>query len=74
MPTRDQVIELMDGGHSYETAARALHVPAGQAYMIATGRPAPEHLVNPPPVNPTRNPRVIEWARSRAARELNQER
>jgi hypothetical protein len=97
MPTRDQVIELLDRGHSYETAGRALHVPAGQAFMIATGlaadgssggvrtseseerreRPvlsgSSQHLVNPPPLNPTRNPRVIEWARERAGRELHQD-
>jgi hypothetical protein len=40
MPTREQVLALLDEGHSYETAARVLHVPAGQAYLIATGQPA----------------------------------
>jgi hypothetical protein len=40
MPTRDQVLELLDRGHSYETAGRALHIPPGQAFMIATGLPA----------------------------------
>jgi hypothetical protein len=40
MPTREQVLALLDEGHSYETAARVLHVPAGQAYLIATGIPA----------------------------------
>ncbi len=40
MPTREQVLELLDGGHSYESAGRELHIPAGQAFMIATGRPA----------------------------------
>jgi hypothetical protein len=40
MPTRAQVLELLDAGHSYETAGRALHVPPGQAFMIATGLPA----------------------------------
>ncbi len=90
MPTRDQVLELLGHGHSYETAARQLHIPAGQAYMIATGQPAdggdtpsPEELrdkpletsgsqqlVNPPAVNPTRNARVMEWVKARAAREL----
>lgn len=40
MPTRDQVLELLDEGHSYETAARELSIPAGQAFMIATGLPA----------------------------------
>jgi hypothetical protein len=94
MPTRAQVVELLDSGHSYETAARALDIPAGRAYMIATGLPAdggdtpsPEelrdkrllpgssqHLVNPPAVNPTRNRRVMEWVRERAARELRGDR
>jgi hypothetical protein len=40
MPTKDQVLELLDQGHSYETAGRALDVPAGQVFMIATGLPA----------------------------------
>jgi hypothetical protein len=40
MPTRDQVTELLDEGDSFEGAGRALGVPPGQAYMIATGRPA----------------------------------
>jgi hypothetical protein len=40
MPTREQVLALLDEGHSYETAANVLHVPAGQAFMIATGVPA----------------------------------
>jgi hypothetical protein len=40
VPTRDQVLELLDKGHSYETAARELGVPPGQVFMIATGLPA----------------------------------
>ena len=40
MPTRAQVLELLEAGHSYETAGRALHIPPGQAFMIATGLPA----------------------------------
>jgi hypothetical protein len=40
VPTRDQVLELLDHGHSYETAAKELGLPAGQAFMIATGLPA----------------------------------
>ncbi len=40
MPSRDQVLELLDHGHSYETAARELDIPAGQVFMIATGLPA----------------------------------
>jgi hypothetical protein len=38
--TRAQVLELLEQGHTYETAARELRIPAGQAYMIATGLPA----------------------------------
>lgn len=90
MPTRAQVLELLDEGHTYETAGRALKISPGLAFMIATGLPAdgggvpaPEelaekrvlggssqHLVNPPPLNPTRNADVIEWVKARAAREL----
>ena len=40
MATRKQVLELLDLGHSYETAARELVIPAGQAFMLATGLPA----------------------------------
>jgi hypothetical protein len=40
MPSRDQLLELLEHGHSYETAARELGIPAGQAFMIATGLPA----------------------------------
>lgn len=40
MATRADVIELLGRGHTYETAARELHIPAGQAFMIATGLPA----------------------------------
>jgi hypothetical protein len=91
MATRAQVEALLDQGHSYETAARELGIPAGQAFMIATGLPAdggtvpaPEelagkrvlpgssqHLVNPPPYNPTRKESVMEWVRDRARRELS---
>ena len=53
MATRDQVLELLDHGHSYETAAKELGLPAGQVFMIATGLPAdggdgpaPEELEN----------------------------
>ena len=40
MPTQDQVRELLDRGHSFQTVARELGIPAGQAFMIATGLPA----------------------------------
>jgi hypothetical protein len=40
MATREQVQDLLDAGLSYEAAAQQLGIPAGQAYLIATGRPA----------------------------------
>lgn len=40
MPTREQVRELLDAGMDYPAAAHELGIPAGQAYMIATGVPA----------------------------------
>ncbi|MBV9204631.1 MAG: hemerythrin domain-containing protein [Actinobacteria bacterium] len=40
MPTREQVRELLGDDLDYEAAARQLGIPAGQAYMIATGVPA----------------------------------
>jgi hypothetical protein len=40
MATRAQVIELIEAGHSYETAAKELGIPPGLAFMIATGLPA----------------------------------
>jgi hemerythrin-like domain-containing protein len=40
MATREQVRQLLAGGLDYQAAARELCIPAGQAYMIATGVPA----------------------------------
>lgn len=55
MATRAQVIELLEAGHTYETAARELRIPPGQAFMTATGLPAdggdapsPEELASKP--------------------------
>jgi hypothetical protein len=77
MATRAQVEELLDAGHSYESAAARLRVPAGQIFMIATGTPADgsnghprQDLVNPQSHNPTRKEHVLVWVRERAAREL----
>jgi hypothetical protein len=77
MPTRAQVDELLAAGHSYESVAARLEVPAGQIFMIATGAPADasnghprQDLVNPPSHNPTRKEHVLAWVRERAAREL----
>ncbi len=76
MPTRAHVLELVEGGHTYVSAAKALGIAPGQAYMIATGRPADgdpdgdQTLVNPPAHNPTRKPEIAAWVRQRAQREL----
>jgi hypothetical protein len=40
MPTREQVTALLDAGMDYRAAAEQLGIPAGQAYLIATGQPA----------------------------------
>ncbi|MDX6243785.1 MAG: hypothetical protein QOE76_1508 [Frankiales bacterium] len=40
MVTRAQVLGLVDGGASYEEAGARLGIPAGQAYLVATGLPA----------------------------------
>jgi hypothetical protein len=40
MATRKEVQDRLDAGLSYEAAAQQLGIPAGQAYLIATGRPA----------------------------------
>jgi hypothetical protein len=69
--TRAQVTELLEQGHSYETAARELQIPPGRAFMIATGLPAdgseaptPHELAEVPalPVSPQRlvNPRSVD--------------
>lgn len=71
-----QVRELIDSGHDYESAARRLGIRPGLAYMIATGRPADDDsapaqdLFEPPVHNPTRNQRVLDWVKERAARDL----
>ena len=55
MATREQVLELLESGHDYATAARELGEPAGRLFMTATGLPAdgsgapsPEELVQKP--------------------------
>ncbi|MBQ1016824.1 hypothetical protein KBX71_02975 [Micromonospora sp. D93] len=40
MPDKDQVLRLLDQGHGYPEVGRILGIPAGQAYLIATGVPA----------------------------------
>jgi hypothetical protein len=68
VPTRDQVEELLDRGHSYEAAARELGIAPGLARMIATGRPGDG--IDVPVHNPTTSATVMDWVRERAAREL----
>lgn len=64
MPTRDQVLRLLESGLDHEAAGRALGVPAGQAYLIATGRPG-HHLVGPEAKNPSARDSVQEWLAGR---------
>jgi hypothetical protein len=40
LPTREQVRTLLAEGYDYRGAASQLGIPPGQAYLIATGRPA----------------------------------
>lgn len=40
MTTREQVLGRLGPGGGYEAAGRELGIPAGKAYMIATGIPA----------------------------------
>jgi hypothetical protein len=40
MVTREQVLELVEGGRDYQEAGRQLGISPGLAYMIATGLPA----------------------------------
>lgn len=40
MPTRSDVLDLVQSGLSYDETGERLGIPAGQAYLIATGLPA----------------------------------
>lgn len=48
MPSRTQVLQSIGDDCDYESAALRLHIPAGQAYLIATGLPADGGDVFPP--------------------------
>ncbi|MBO0816806.1 MAG: hemerythrin domain-containing protein [Actinobacteria bacterium] len=83
MPTREQVRRMLGAGLDYTAAADRLGIPAGQAYLIATGRPADssgsptgqeqgllpssQDLANPPHENPTGSESVQQWIRARVA-------
>ncbi|MFI6450469.1 hypothetical protein ACIBF6_02870 [Streptosporangium amethystogenes] len=40
MPGKERVLELVSQGYDYDEVAGLLGIPAGQAYLIATGIPA----------------------------------
>ncbi|SEN27031.1 hypothetical protein [Nonomuraea pusilla] len=40
MPSKEQVLRLLSQGHDYGDIAERLGIPAGRAYLIATGVPA----------------------------------
>jgi hemerythrin HHE cation binding domain-containing protein len=77
------VRRMLDAGLDYAAAAERLGIPPGQAYLIATGRPADggdsptgresgllassQHLANPPHENPTGRESVKQWIRARVA-------
>jgi hypothetical protein len=77
------VRRLLGAGSDYTAAAERLGIPPGQAYLIATGRPADggdsptgrepgllagsQHLASPPPENPTGGEAVRQWIRARVA-------
>jgi hypothetical protein len=74
---------MLGAGLDYAAAAERLGIPPGQAYLIATGRPADggdsptrrgpgmlassQHLANPPHENPTGSESVKQWIRARVA-------
>lgn len=77
MPTREQVAALLDAGLDHAAVAERLGVPAGQVYLIATGRPADgsksrggaQALANPRYENPTASESVEKWLKARASRD-----
>ena len=52
MVTRRDVRRLLDAGWDYDEIGRSLGVPAGQAYMLATGLPADGSGTPPPGEEP----------------------
>ncbi len=69
--TRRQVTDLLDAGHSYQSAARELRISTSLAQMIATGLPGDDAGGHAPA--PAPNLSVIEWVRGRAARDLTRQ-
>jgi hypothetical protein len=76
LPLHDRLQQLLLSGADQEQATALLGIPAGLAYLVATGRPADgshadshassQHLVNPPAQNPTSSEAVHAWIRRRA--------
>ena len=78
VPSKEQVEALVRRGLDYPEIGRRLGIPAGQAFLIATGRPADgalstdeptgaQPLANPPHENPTSRRVVHEWIAARVA-------
>jgi hemerythrin HHE cation binding domain-containing protein len=77
------VRRMLGAGLDYAGVAERLGIPPGQAYLIATGRPADggdsptgrepgllassQHLANPPHENPAGSESVKRWIRARVA-------
>jgi hypothetical protein len=83
--TRAQVLALVEAGQSYETVGRALGIPPGLAFMIATGlpadgsgEPAPEELAGMPALAASTqhlvNPRQVNPVRKEHVMEWVRER
>ena len=83
--TRAQVLALVEAGQSYETVGRALGIPPGLAFMIATGlpadgsvAPAPEELPGMPALPASTqhlvNPRQVNPVRKEHVMEWVRER
>jgi hypothetical protein len=76
MPTRAEVLQLLERVETYDAVGQAFGIAPGKAYMIATGRPADgapdgdQALVNPRAVEPAVKPAVLAWVRERARRDL----
>jgi hemerythrin superfamily protein len=81
--SRKQVRGLIDRGLNYQAVGRRLGISPGQAYLIATGRPADgsdappghpdgalatsQHLASPPYEKPASSESVLEWIAARVA-------
>ncbi len=73
MPTQTEVLDAIGDDCDYEAAGARLQIPAGQAYLIATGLPADGGDTFPPDETPSRPGRIkgstqqLVYQRPRAA-------